>query len=164
MSNKHPDNTAAFSWPNYIDPVSEQTAKTSNDFFLEEEDIIFAGKHLIVDFWGVKELNNITMIETTLREAIEAANATLLHIHLHHFTPNGGVSGVAVLAESHISIHTWPEHRYAALDIFMCGNAEPLKALDVLQKNFKPTRSTLHSHKRGVLKATKVNKKRTIQP
>jgi S-adenosylmethionine decarboxylase proenzyme len=45
--------------------------------------------------------------------------ATLLHIHLHHFEPNGGVSGVAVLAESHISIHSWPKRGYAALDIFM---------------------------------------------
>ena len=53
---------------------------------------------------------------------MEAAGATLLHIHLHHFTPNGGVSGVAVLAESHISIHSWPEYGYAALDVFMCGD------------------------------------------
>jgi S-adenosylmethionine decarboxylase len=51
---------------------------------------------------------------------VDAAQATLLHIHVHHFQPNG-ISGVAVLAESHISIHTWPEVGYAAMDVFMCG-------------------------------------------
>lgn len=121
------------------------------DFFIEEDGITFAGRHLIIDFWGVKALNNIASIETILRKAIQAANATLLHIHLHHFTPNGGVSGVAVLAESHISIHTWPEHGYAALDIFMCGNANPLKAFEVLKHNFAPTHSKLSTHRRGVM-------------
>ena len=155
MSNKQP-NTAPLLWPNYIDPTSSNDIDESKpqDFFLEEKGVIFAGKHLIVDFWGVNELNNIATIEDILRKAIQAANATLLHLHLHHFTPNGGVSGVAVLAESHISIHTWPEHGYAALDIFMCGKADPLKALAVLQHNFKPTRSTLSTHKRGVLENT----------
>jgi len=62
-------------------------------------------------------------MEATLREAVLQAGATLLHIHLHHFTPNGGISGVAVLAESHISVHTWPERNFAAFDVFMCGDA-----------------------------------------
>ena len=64
---------------------------------------------------------------------MEVGRATLLHIHLHHFTPNGGVSGVAVLAESHISIHCWPEAGYAALDVFMCGDAEPRETVGVLE-------------------------------
>jgi len=51
----------------------------------------------------------------------------LLHIHLHHFSHNGGVSGVAVLAESHISVHTWPERDYAAIDVFMCGHTSPVE-------------------------------------
>ena len=71
-----------------------------------------------------ERLDDIEHIEATLRRCVEAARATLLHIHLHHFQPNG-VSGVAVLAESHISIHTWPEAGYAALDVFMCGSADP---------------------------------------
>lgn len=121
------------------------------DFFIEEDGVTFAGRHLIVDFWGVKALNNMASIEAILRKAIQAANATLLHIHLHHFTPNGGVSGVAVLAESHISIHTWPEHGYVALDIFMCGNTNPLKAFEVLKCNFAPTHSKLSTHRRGVM-------------
>ena len=60
---------------------------------------------------------------------------TLLHIHVHHFQPNG-VSGVAVLAESHISIHTWPDAGYAALDVFMCGSADPDACIPVLREAF----------------------------
>ena len=135
-------------WPTYVDASSSDH---NQDFFIEEDGITFAGTHLILDLWGVKDLNNINHIETILRQAITAANATLLHIHLHHFTPNGGVSGVAVLAESHISIHTWPERGYAALDVFMCGDAEPLKAIEVLKQGFKPENSTLTTHKRGII-------------
>ena len=97
-----------------------------------------AGAHLIIDLYEAEQLDDIEHIEAALRRCVEAAGATLLHIHLHHFEPNGGVSGVAVLAESHISIHTWPENAYAALDIFMCGNANPDACVPVLREAFKP--------------------------
>ena len=77
------------------------------------------------------------------------AGATLLHIHLHHFTPNGGVSGVAVLAESHISIHSWPEYGYAALDVFMCGRTNPRAAIDVLKEAFEPRKVVVKEQLRG---------------
>jgi len=109
------------------------------DHFIARDGKVFAGTHLIIDLWGAERLDELEHVRATLIEAVEVAGATLLHIHLHHFTPNGGVSGVAVLAESHISIHTWPERGYAALDIFMCGDAEPLKAIPVLERAFKPT-------------------------
>jgi S-adenosylmethionine decarboxylase len=80
---------------------------------------------------------------------VDAAGATLLHIHLHHFTPNGGVSGVAVLAESHISVHTWPERGYAAFDVFMCGAAEPERTIEVLREAFRPARLVIGEHLRG---------------
>ena len=83
--------------------------------------------------------------------AADAAQATLLHIHLHHFSPQGGVSGVAVLAESHISTHTWPEHGFAAFDIFMCGDAEPLKAAEALRRALRPSRIELTEQRRGIL-------------
>ena len=89
--------------------------------------------------------------EQAMKDAVEAAGATLLHIHLHTFTPSGGISGVAVLAESHISVHTWPERGYAAFDVFMCGSAEPKKALKVLEQAFAPKRTVVGMHKRGVL-------------
>ena len=82
---------------------------------------------------------------------MKAAGATLLHIHLHAFTEGGGISGVAVLAESHISVHTWPERGYAAFDVFMCGHAEPRKALSVFKRAFNPGRIVIGEHKRGVL-------------
>ena len=84
-----------------------------------------------------------------MRRCVEAAGATLLHIHLHRFEPNGGVTGVAVLAESHISIHSWPERNYAALDIFMCGQTNPRAAIDVLKEAFSPRKVVVKEHLRG---------------
>ena len=84
-----------------------------------------------------------------LKRCVEVAGATLLHIHLHHFTPNGGVSGVAVLSESHISIHSWPEANYAALDVFMCGESKPQLAIGVLQEAFDPKHIVVGEHLRG---------------
>jgi len=121
------------------------------DHFVERDGMTFAGTHLILDLWGASRLDDIDHIETALREAVDASGATLLHIHLHHFTPNGGVSGVAVLAESHISIHTWPERDYAALDVFMCGDAEPHKTIPVLKRAFQPYSVQIGDHRRGVV-------------
>src|SRR5262245_45993035 len=89
-------------------PVLEQR----KDHFVLRNGVRCAGVHLIVDLYEAEGLADIDLIETALRKCVAAANATLLHIHLHHFEPNGGVSGVAVLAESHISIHSWPEAHY----------------------------------------------------
>ena len=85
------------------------------------------------------------------RRAIKECGATLLHMHFHEFSENGGVSGVAVLAESHISIHTWPERSYAAVDIFMCGAAEPHKAVPILRHAFNAQRIGVSEQMRGVL-------------
>jgi S-adenosylmethionine decarboxylase len=94
-----------------------------------------AGVHLIVDLYGARGLDDIGHIEATLRRCVDASRATLLHLHLHRFQPNG-VSGVAVLAESHISVHTWPDASYAALDVFMCGSADPDACIPVLREAF----------------------------
>lgn len=119
------------------------------DFFVEGDGERYAGTHLIIDLWGAKRIDDIGFVEETLRECVEAAGATLLHIHLHHFTPNDGISGVAVLAESHISIHSWPECGYAALDVFMCGAAEPRKAVEVMRERFAPDEVRVTEHRRG---------------
>lgn len=111
----------------------------SLDHFIHRDGKVFAGTHLIIDLWGATNLDNLEVMESALRESVEQAKATLLHIHLHHFTPNGGISGVAVLAESHISVHSWPERNYAAFDVFMCGDSEPEKAIEVLRNAFKPS-------------------------
>lgn len=121
------------------------------DHFVEGDGMRFAGTHLIVDLWDAINLDDGELIDKALREAADKAGATLLSIDLHRFTPNGGISGVAVLAESHISIHTWPERAYAAIDVFMCGEAEPHRAIDVLRKVFAPGMLTVTEHKRGVM-------------
>lgn len=118
------------------------------DHFAKRKGVRCAGVHLIIDLHGAKRLNDIDHIEATLRRCVEAAQATLLHIHLHHFQPSG-VSGVAVLAESHISIHTWPEIGYAALDVFMCGSADPDKCIPVLREAFSAERVGVNELLRG---------------
>jgi S-adenosylmethionine decarboxylase len=121
------------------------------DHFVKRDGMLFAGTHLIVDLWHASNLDDLPMVEGALRDAALRAGATLLNIDLHHFSPNGGISGVAILAESHISIHTWPEISYAAVDIFMCGGAQPHKAIEVLKGAFLPGLVTLAEHKRGVI-------------
>jgi S-adenosylmethionine decarboxylase len=106
-----------------------------NDHFAVRDGVRCAGVHLIVDLHGAERLDDLEHIDATLRRCVAAARATLLHIHLHHFQPNG-VSGVAVLAESHISIHTWPDAGFAALDVFMCGSADPDACIPVLREAF----------------------------
>ena len=102
----------------HVTVVKAPSAEGREGHFAVRNGVRCAGVHLIVDLHGAEGLDDIDLIEATLRRCVDAAQATLLHIHLHHFHPNG-VSGVAVLAESHISIHTWPDSRYAALDLFM---------------------------------------------
>jgi len=114
-----------------------------------QDGVEYAGSHLILDMWEAKNLDNLQMIEACFHQCVKAAEATLLHIHLHHFSKGGGVSGVAVLAESHISIHTWPEKQYAAFDIFMCGNAKPEKTIPVLINTFQCKRYKVKEILRG---------------
>jgi S-adenosylmethionine decarboxylase len=130
-----------------VDRHNDRTAD-GKDHFASRNGVRCAGVHLIVDLHGAKRLNDIEHIEATLRRCVEAARATLLHIHLHHFQPSG-VSGVAVLAESHISIHTWPEIGYAALDVFMCGSADPDACIPVLREAFSAKRVGVNELLRG---------------
>ncbi len=128
--------------------VAPPAAETRVDHRATRNGVRCAGVHLIVDLHGAKGLDDIDLIERTLHRCVDAARATLLHIHLHHFQPNG-VSGVAVLAESHISIHTWPDLGYAALDVFMCGNANPDACIPVLRAAFNAERVEVNELLRG---------------
>lgn len=133
------------SWPMHTDPDK------SKDLFIQKNGFAYAGTHLLLDCWNATNLDDLVRIEQALRDAVVVTGATLLHIHLHHFTPNGGVSGVAVLAESHISIHTWPERDYAALDIFMCGDTQPENAIPVFKDAFRTETINVSEHLRGRL-------------
>ena len=124
------------------------SAKEREDHFAVRNGVRCAGIHLIVDLYGAKGLDDIDLVELTLRRCVDAARATLLHIHVHHFQPNG-ISGVAVLAESHISIHTWPDASYAALDVFMCGKAAPDACIPVLREAFQAARVEVNEILRG---------------
>ncbi len=134
--------------PAVVAPSNENDYK---DHFINRNGVSYAGSHVIIDLWEAKNLDNRDIIESALIDAVQEAGATLLHIHLHKFEDGGGISGVAVLAESHISVHTWPEKGFAAFDVFMCGDAEPRKALDVFKRAFNPGRVVVGKHKRGVV-------------
>ncbi len=121
------------------------------DYFVQKDGVKFAGVHLLIDLWGARNLADPAHIDTALREAALEAGATILHSHFHHFSPNGGVSGVVVLAESHISIHTWPERDFAAVDIFMCGACNPYDSLPVLKAAFQPDHVRLSEQRRGLI-------------
>ena len=111
------------------------------------------GAHLLADFYGVKAglLTDIDSIDQLLREGAQAAGARILHSHFHAFGPGMGVTGVLLLAESHISIHTWPEHGFAAADIFMCGEAQPQRALAVINTALQPATRKVKTIERGQL-------------
>ena len=121
----------------------------SGDISVNLTPIKYAGKHVIADFYGADQLDNIELMEQALTQASEVAGATLLHIHLHTFSDGGGITGVALLAESHISVHTWPELKYAAFDAFMCGDAKPEKAIELLKSIFNPIKVELKDILRG---------------
>lgn len=106
-----------------------------DDHFIRRDGLVFAGTHLIIEVENGHGLDDEARIQTAFRDCVTECGATLLHIHTHKFSPQG-VSGVAVLAESHISVHTWPEIGYGAFDVFMCGDADPWRAVDVLKRAF----------------------------
>lgn len=110
-----------------------------------------SGQHLIADLSGVDPcfLSNPAAIDTLLRQSAIEAGATVLFSHFHSFGSGQGVTGVVLLAESHITIHTWPETGFAAADIFMCGNARPQRALDLICLALQPSRSVIRTLDRG---------------
>ena len=133
--------------------IVSRTRKNKNiitkDHFIIEKKNIYAGKHFIIDFWNSDFDNTVNTLELLLREASNIAKANILHSHLHRFGEEQGISGVAVLAESHISVHTWPERDYIAFDIFMCGDTYPELALEFLIEKLKPKKKKIKIIKRG---------------
>ena len=128
--------------------TNENRSDESKDYFVERDGMKFAGMHLLVDIWDASQLDDPDHIDAVLREAATAASATILHSHFHNFT-GGGVSGVLVLAESHISIHTWPERNFAAIDIFMCGACDPYRSLPVIERAFAAGHLDVSEQRRG---------------
>ncbi len=119
-----------------------------DDHFIRRDGVVFAGTHLIIEVVNGHGLDDEDRIQQAFRDCVDTCGATLLHIHTHKFSPQG-VSGVAVLAESHISVHTWPEIGYGAFDVFMCGDAKPWLAVDVLSRAFGTADVRVKELKRG---------------
>ena len=109
---------------------------------------IYAGKHLLIDFYDCSKHGDIDTIKQSLEQACRATGATVLFSYVHPFN-GGGCSGAVILAESHLSIHTWPEEHFVALDIFVCGTCDPTLALPILVNQFQPQRMQVKLERRG---------------
>ena len=109
------------------------------------------GRHILVEFFGCNPdiLNDVITIETSMVNAAREATATVINSTFHHFSPYG-VSGVVVIQESHLAIHTWPEFQYAAVDVFTCGDSvNPWDCYDYLLKAFEAKNGSAMELKRG---------------
>lgn len=111
--------------------------------------ITYAGKHLLIDLYDCAVHGTLEEIENVMKASCINTGATILYSYLHPFN-TGGVSGAVILAESHESIHTWPEERFVSLDIFVCGDCDPYKAVPILKEWFKPSKTNIKLEIRGV--------------
>jgi len=112
------------------------------------------GRHIIMECSGCNPeiLNNLERVQSIIIDAALAAKAEVRERAFHRFTPQG-VSGVVVISESHISVHTWPEYGYAALDIYTCGQETlPQRACDYVLREFQAQKAKLIELKRGIPK------------
>ena len=115
------------------------------------------GTHLVLELEGCRRelLSDLNFLRSTLLSAAEEAGATIMGDSFHSFDPYDGVSGVVIIAESHFSIHTWPEHGYAAMDIFTCGNSvDSGTAVDLLVSALEARHLSVIELKRGILHLT----------
>jgi len=135
----------------YLAPAQQRPVETAPDHYIRKDGVEFAGTHLLVELWGATNLADVPAIENALLDGARKCGATVLHSYMHPFGEGMGVSGVVVLAESHISIHTWPERGYAAIDLFMCGKCDPYKAIPALKAAFAPNGIQVAESKRGLV-------------
>ena len=111
------------------------------------------GKHCIIEYYGCPSdiLDDYEKVGRLMNEAAIEMGATIVASEFHHFSPHG-VSGMVVISESHLSIHTWPEYGYAAVDVFTCGDViDPWVAHKLLRTAFRAERDSVMELKRGVL-------------
>lgn len=110
------------------------------------------GRQLLLELYDcdAEAINNLEVVKAAMIEAAKRANATIVDTMFHEFNPFG-ISGVVVIAESHLAIHTWPEYRYAAVDVFSCGDSlQPQVAADYLVEQFGASRVIPIEIPRGV--------------
>jgi S-adenosylmethionine decarboxylase proenzyme len=131
-------------------PMGERPAgdDLKAQFQRDEHGHRYAGRHVFIDLWDVPRANDADLVRATIAQAVSACGATLLDLRLHEFEP-AGITAVAVISESHLSFHTWPQEGYAAVDIFTCGELDPQRAVPVLRQRLAPGRIRVVEHKRG---------------
>ncbi|GEM_PF-654789 len=143
-------------------PAAEPAAPSSRFEFelaprsLRQDDSRTLGTHLLVELYGcnARTLERVAYVERALVQAAHESNAHIVSHFFHEFEPYG-VSGVVVIEESHYTIHTWPEHRYAAVDLFYCAETvDAERALEVLRRAFEPEQMDVMLIRRGVLERT----------
>ncbi|WP_240928195.1 adenosylmethionine decarboxylase [Thalassoroseus pseudoceratinae] len=117
------------------------------------------GRHLLIEFWNCRHgLDDADTVRQAILDATEQIHATVLHLHVHEFSPQG-VTGVATLAESHLSIHTWPERGYMAADVFTCGETTNLlDAFYILAKHFDPSEVEVVEVSRGLSTGSEIQR------
>ncbi len=110
------------------------------------------GSHIIAELFDCNEscISNCNEVESVILTAAELAKTTVIKHFFHEFSPYG-ISGVVIIAESHFTIHTWPEYGYAAVDIFSCGDIEFKTAIDYIQKEFEAKKCSTFRFNRGIL-------------
>ena len=128
------------------------------EHFIRDEDNIYVGNHLIADLWGIDNNRDSTSIEEMFVASCRDAGATVLFSHCHLFGPDCGTTGVIVLAESHLSWHHYPEVHMISIDIFMCGSANPNKAMTRIKNFWRPEHVDLRVLKRGQVEEHKISK------
>jgi len=107
------------------------------------------GRHIILEMWGCQNLESVDTAERALREMVVALDVNLLDLRVYPFSPVG-VTGIAIVSESHLVIHTWPEYGYAAVDLFTCGAVrDPQDAVNVLRRLYAPDRIGVMEINRG---------------
>jgi S-adenosylmethionine decarboxylase proenzyme len=114
------------------------------------------GRHILAEFYDcdANALNNLSLIETVMTGAAKDCGATVVESKFHQFAPQG-VSGVVIIEESHLAIHTWPELEYAAIDLFTCGDAcDPLVAYDSIRRNLHAGHASYTELRRGLINPT----------
>lgn len=119
-------------------------------YYIEAEEKKYAGVHILIDMWYQSE-PSIDTVKFFIEKILLVSGSKLIEIMSHEFNAHGGISVLALLSQSHISFHSWPEYNYAAIDIFLCGNIFNDELAAIIEKVFLPQKTEINLHYRGII-------------